>query len=41
LALAKRVGLVDYWQKSGRWPDFCADAELKYDCKKEAAKLNA
>jgi TIR domain len=39
MALAKRVGLVDYWQKSGHWPDFCADADLKYACKAEAAKL--
>lgn len=39
IPLAGQLGLVDYWKKSGRWPDFCADAELKYDCKTEAAKL--
>jgi tetratricopeptide (TPR) repeat protein len=39
MVLAKRLGLVDYWLKSGQWPDFCADAQLKYDCRTEAAKL--
>jgi hypothetical protein len=22
--LAKRIGLLDYWRSTGRWPDFCA-----------------
>lgn len=22
-ALAKRIGLLDYWRSTGRWPDFC------------------
>ena len=39
MRLAKGIGLVDYWQKSGEWPDFCRDPELPYDCKEEAAKL--
>lgn len=39
LPLAKRVGLVDYWRKSGRWPDFCAEPGLPYDCRKVAAAL--
>jgi hypothetical protein len=39
MALAKRIGLLEYWQKSGHWPDFCSDPGLKYDCKAEAAKL--
>jgi tetratricopeptide (TPR) repeat protein len=38
MAYAKRLGLVDYWQKSGHWPDFCSEADLPYDCKAEAAK---
>lgn len=33
-----RVGLVDYWARSGKWPDFCFDPKLPYDCKKVAAK---
>jgi tetratricopeptide (TPR) repeat protein len=37
--ILKRAGLVDYWQKSGKWPDFCFETDMPYDCKKEAAKL--
>ena len=33
-----RFGLVAYWEKSGKWPDFCFDPELPYGCKAEAAK---
>ena len=39
--LAQRLGLLDYWQKSGQWPDFCEEPDMPYDCKKEAAKLTA
>ena len=31
-----RIGLVDYWRASGRWPD-CAD-EVPYDFKAECEK---
>lgn len=41
MRLAQRLTLVDYWQKSGNWPDFCFDPGLPYDCKKEAARLQA
>ncbi len=37
MPLAAKVGLVDYWEKSGKWPDFCAEPGLPYDCR-EAAK---
>jgi tetratricopeptide (TPR) repeat protein len=40
MPLAKRVGLLDYWQKSGKWPDFCSRPGISYDCKKEAVKLS-
>ncbi len=30
------VGMVAKWQKSGRWPDFCADPGLAYDCRARA-----
>ena len=40
IAVAKRLGLLDYWQTSGEWPDFCREPDLPYDCKVEAAKLN-
>ena len=41
MRVAKRLGLMAYWQKSGKWPDFCFEPDLPYDCKKEAAKLSA
>jgi DNA-binding winged helix-turn-helix (wHTH) protein/tetratricopeptide (TPR) repeat protein len=41
MQVAKRIGLVDYWESSGRWPDFCSEPGLSYDCAKEAAKLRA
>ena len=40
MIVAKRIGLVDYWTKSGTWPDFCFDPDQPYDCKAEAAKLS-
>ena len=39
MTVAKRLRLVDYWEKTGKWPDFCNDPMLPYDCKTEAAKL--
>jgi tetratricopeptide (TPR) repeat protein len=39
--VAAHLGLLDYWRRSGDWPDFCSDPDLPYDCKKEAAKLVA
>ena len=39
MEVATRLGLVDYWRASGKWPDFCFDPDLPYDCKTEAAKL--
>ena len=41
IALAAKAGLVDYWRVSGKWPDFCAEPGLGYDCKQEAAKLTS
>ena len=39
IAVAQRLGLLDYWRQSGAWPDFCYIPDLPYDCKAEAAKL--
>ena len=39
MPFAKRLGLVDYWKRSGHWPDFCADPDIPYDCRKVAATL--
>ena len=41
MIVATRFGLVDYWRKSGKWPDFCFEPDLPYDCKAEAAKVMA
>jgi hypothetical protein len=38
IAAAAHLGFLRYWEKSGRWPDFCAAPDLPYDCRKEAAK---
>jgi tetratricopeptide (TPR) repeat protein len=39
MPLAARLGLVDYWRSTGKWPDFCSEPGLPYDCKAAAAKL--
>ena len=41
MGLAARFGLVDYWRRSGHWPDFCGNPDLPYNCRKEAAKPGA
>jgi DNA-binding winged helix-turn-helix (wHTH) protein/TolB-like protein/tetratricopeptide (TPR) repeat protein len=33
MPLAARLGLVAYWRQSGKWPDFCAEPDLPYDCR--------
>ena len=39
MLVAKRFGLLDYWVKTGKWPDFCFEPGLPYDCKAEATKI--
>ena len=39
MRIGKAMGMLDYWKSSGMWPEFCADPNLPYDCKIEAAKL--
>lgn len=29
---------LDYWMATGRWPDFCADPNLPYDCREAAQR---
>ena len=41
MIIAQRYGLIEYWQATGRWPDYCQEPGLPYDCKQEAAKLAA
>ena len=33
------LGLVDLWRARGKWPDFCSEPGLRYDCRTEAARL--
>jgi len=39
MSLANKFGLPQYWRASGKWPDFCAEPGLPYNCEAEAAKL--
>jgi tetratricopeptide (TPR) repeat protein len=39
MRIGKAMGMLDYWKASDYWPEFCADPNLPYDCKTEAAKL--
>ena len=39
IRVADHVGLLKHWRNSGKWPDFCSEPDLGYDCKAEAAKL--
>ncbi len=40
MPLAAQAGLVDYWEKTGKWPDFCSQPLLPYDCRAAAAALS-
>ncbi|HVF36667.1 MAG TPA: winged helix-turn-helix domain-containing protein [Sphingomicrobium sp.] len=39
IRVADHLGLLAHWRNSGKWPDFCSEPDLGYDCKTEAAKL--
>lgn len=36
MAFAARTGLTRIWLTSGKWPDFCSEEKLRYDCKASA-----
>ena len=36
MTFAARMGLARIWQQTGRWPDFCSEQGLRYDCKAAA-----
>ncbi len=38
IAVVRRIGLLKFWRESDKWPDFCNDQTLVYNCKAEAAK---
>jgi tetratricopeptide (TPR) repeat protein len=37
--MIRDTGLIQYWRETGRWPDFCAEPDLPYDCEQEAARV--
>ena len=39
MVIAKRMGMVEAWERTRVWPDFCGEPGIAYDCKAEAAKL--
>jgi len=39
--LVEKIGLVSYWQETGKWPDFCENDDLPVDCKTSAARVTA
>ena len=39
MPLAAQAGLVDYWTTTGKWPDFCSQPGLPYDCRAAARAL--
>ncbi|HEX7945578.1 MAG TPA: hypothetical protein VF495_12980, partial [Phenylobacterium sp.] len=41
MPLAARYGLVDYWIRSGHWPDFCTEPDRPYDCAAVARELGS
>jgi TolB-like protein/tetratricopeptide (TPR) repeat protein len=41
IPLAAKLGLVSYWTRSGKWPDFCAARDLPYSCLAEVRKLGS
>jgi tetratricopeptide (TPR) repeat protein len=36
MPLAAKLGLVDDWRSSRKWPDFCSESQNPYDCRVEA-----
>jgi hypothetical protein len=39
MPLMAKIGLLDFWRKTGKWPDFCQAPDRPYDCRAVAAKL--
>jgi DNA-binding winged helix-turn-helix (wHTH) protein/TolB-like protein len=35
LPLASRLGLIQYWRQTGKWPDFCTDQGRRAECSPE------
>jgi hypothetical protein len=41
IRVADHLGLAAHWRNSGKWPDFCSETDLGYDCRAEAARLGS
>ena len=39
MPLVAKLGLVDFWRRTGKWPDFCEAQDRPYDCGPVAARL--
>ena len=39
--LTAKLGLLQFWESSGLWPNFCDDNQLPYNCRREARRLHA
>ncbi|MGD9967022.1 MAG: adenylate/guanylate cyclase domain-containing protein [Hyphomonadaceae bacterium] len=39
MPLMHRGGLLQYWLETDRWPEFCEDPSLPYDCRQEALRV--
>jgi adenylate cyclase len=37
--LIRETGLIQYWRETGRWPDFCSERDLPYNCEQQAARV--
>jgi DNA-binding winged helix-turn-helix (wHTH) protein/tetratricopeptide (TPR) repeat protein len=33
MPLTESIGLLAYWRETDRWPDFCSEPDLPYDCR--------
>jgi tetratricopeptide (TPR) repeat protein len=40
MRIAQRLQLIRYWRNADKWPDFCSEPQLPYDCRKVAAIYN-
>jgi DNA-binding winged helix-turn-helix (wHTH) protein/tetratricopeptide (TPR) repeat protein len=41
MSVMHEIGLVALWLETDRWPDFCRDALIRYNCRQEAERLLA
>jgi class 3 adenylate cyclase/TolB-like protein/Flp pilus assembly protein TadD len=39
MGLIRDTGLIQYWRETDRWPDFCSERDLPYNCQEQAARV--